>query len=350
MSVFNGEAFLAEAIDSILCQTFRNFEFVVVDDGSTDTTAEILARYSKSDGRLQIFAQQNKGRATSLNWGIQIARGRYIARMDADDIALPYRLAEQFEFMDRQPELGLLGGGVELVSPDRRRLGRFQPPVVDREIRSAMRRYNPFYHPTVMMRREVVQAVGGYRKALLDADDYDLFLRMAEHSRVANLERSVLLYRIHPNQVTVRNMTHQALCILAGRAAASLRSHGAHDPLWEAAEVTPQLVQSLGVTAEEIRKETVGEHLHWMRLLAEVDPGCTLRLIDRLLELCSSDPAGRSVATEALLKAADIHYRHRRFAKALACAGRGVLIQPMAAGRIAKMALARRAATFSSQS
>ena len=343
MSVFNGEAFLAEAVESILEQTFHDFEYIIVDDGSTDRTAKILSEYAVGDARVHVFRHPNEGRAASLNWGIQLATSPYIARMDADDIALPHRLREQVEFLDRRPEIGILGGALDFITPERRTLATFQPPLEDFDIRSVMRHCNPFYHPTVVMRKEVAMAAGGYRKALCDADDYDLFLRIAERTRMAGLAVPVLLYRIHAGQASIRRMTHQALCVLAARAAASLRSRGEADPLSETPEVTPELVQKLGVSAEEIRQEAVKEHYFWMGFLAEVDPDSALQLIDRLLKLCDSGSAERSTAAGAWLQAASIHYKSGRVARAFASAGRGVLAKPTAAARVVKMAIARRA-------
>lgn len=116
MSVYNGEAFLAEAVESILNQTLPDFEFVIINDGSNDKTAEILSDYAKRDPRVRVFPQENKGRAKSLNRGIDLARAPVIARMDADDIAFPSRFEQQLELLTAQPDIGLLGGAVELVT------------------------------------------------------------------------------------------------------------------------------------------------------------------------------------------------------------------------------------------
>jgi hypothetical protein len=346
MSVLNGEVFLAEAVESILGQTLRDFEFVIIDDGSTDRTADILSDYATRDGRVRVFRHPNEGRAESLNWGTRLATGRYIARMDADDVALPHRLKDQAELMDARPELGLVGGALEFISRDRRRLATVRPPVEDSILRADMRHCNPFYHPTVMMRKEVAVAAGGYRRALCDADDYDLFLRIAERSQMASLAHPILLYRIHSSQASVTKMAHQALCILAGRAAASLRRRGRPDPLWDVEEVTPELVQKLGVSADEIRREAVKEHVFWMPLLADADPDSALQLIERLMDLCRSGSPERSTASRAWLTAASIHYKQGRLTRAVASAGRGVLAQPVEAARVVKMAIARRKDQF----
>src|ERR1700719_557050 len=116
MSVFNGEKFLSETIDSVLNQSFRDFEFVIVDDGSTDATADILSKYALCDGRIRVFRNEKKGRAASLNLAISVANGRYVANTDADDLSMPGRLEEQLAFMEKNPEVGVLGGAFELVT------------------------------------------------------------------------------------------------------------------------------------------------------------------------------------------------------------------------------------------
>jgi cellulose synthase/poly-beta-1,6-N-acetylglucosamine synthase-like glycosyltransferase len=342
MSVYNGEKYLAEAVESILGQTLRDFEFVVVDDGSTDRTAEMLANYSRGECRLRVLRQENRGRAEALNRGTEAASGHLIARMDADDVALPERLEKQAEFMKERPDVGLLGSGVEFIGPQGEGIGGFQPPLEDGEIRVAMRLHNVFYHPTVMMRKEIVMAVGGYRKALRDADDYDLFLRIAEHSRMANLERPIVKYRVHLQQASVRKMSEQALCLLAACTAASLRAAGTTDPLDGAEQVTPELVRSMGVTDDQIRREALGEHEFWVPLLARVDAELALEVIGRVLELSYVWPPMRRAAARALLKAASIQYKRGRVAEALGSAGRGMLAQPLEAARIVGLSLKRR--------
>jgi glycosyltransferase involved in cell wall biosynthesis len=180
MSVFNGPAFPSEAIGSILGQTFRDFEFLVIDDGSTDSTAEILSNYASRDGRMRVLRHENEGRAASLNDGIGSSKGKYVARMDADDIALPHRLLDQIDLMERHPEVGVLGGAVERINAVGPPIDILRPPLEDLEIQSVMLHLNPMWHLTVFMKREIVVALGGYRKASLGTADYDLWLRMAE--------------------------------------------------------------------------------------------------------------------------------------------------------------------------
>jgi FkbM family methyltransferase len=253
MSVYNGQAFLAAAIESILSQTFRDFEFLIIDDGSSDKTPEILSTCAKQDGRIRVVRHENKGRAVSLNIGIELSKSPYIARMDADDISLPNRIKEQLEFMERHPEVGLLSGTYERINSEGRVLDTIRLLPRDAEIKVAMLVYNPMCHPAAMMRREVAIACGEYRKAFLDADDYDLWLRMSERSQLANLEQPILQYRVHSNQVSFVNSSHQSLCVLAARTAAAFRKQGRPDPLSGVEQITPELLRNLGVTTAEIQ-------------------------------------------------------------------------------------------------
>ena len=346
MSVFNGQAFLSEAVESILAQTFRDFEFLVVDDGSTDRTPEILADYASRDERMRVLRHENKGRALSLNIGMNLAIGNYIARMDADDVAMPRRLEEQVDFMERHPEVGILGGAVELMTAAGRVIHTTRPPLEDSEIRSLMLRCNPICHPAVMMRKDVALISSGYRKVFLDADDYDLWLRMSERSQLACLASPVLRYRIHSDQVSVRNLRHQTLCMLAARAAASLRQRGKPDPLWNVEEITPELLDTLGVKAAEIRQDLLDNYDYWMRVLGRNQPDAVLRMIEELLQWAPAESFDRSTVANAWLMAAGIHYRQGRHGKAMLSAGRAVLVRPIVAGRPVKRAFTRLSAAI----
>lgn len=341
MSVFNGRGFLSVAIESILNQTLRDFEFVIINDGSTDGAADILSQYERSDNRVRVLHQDNKGRALSLNDGINHAKGSLIVRMDADDIALPDRLEKQLAFMEQHADVGLLGGALDLIGPEGAKLVSIRPPTDDFSIRSAMISKNAIHHPTVIMRKELVLAVGGYRKPLLDSDDYDLFLRLGERSRLANLRETVLWKRVHRNQASVRNLTHQALCTLAARTAARLRKRGAPDPIGGVREITPELLHQMGVGAEEIRQTLIGVYAYWIDLLRSADAQSALPLIDRQLELCQSDKANRVAASNALMSAAEIYWRQRKRAKALQSVRRAILLRPIVAGRPVKRLFAR---------
>ena len=207
MAVHDGARWLGEAVDSVLGQTLPALELIVVDDGSTDETAAILAGYG--DPRLSVLHQARAGLTRSLNRGLRLATAPLLARLDADDVALPDRLATQVAFLDAHPDVGLLGGGCREIGPDGETLGEYRPPEDDAAIRRALIRRNPFVHSAVVMRRSVLDEAGGYDEALAVAQDYELWLRLSRVTRMANLPGPVVLRRIGPDQISVARDTER---------------------------------------------------------------------------------------------------------------------------------------------
>ncbi|MDB5326644.1 MAG: glycosyl transferase family 2 [Phycisphaerales bacterium] len=199
MGVFNGEAFLAEAMDSVLAQTFRDFELIVVDDGSTDGSPKLLADYAKRDARVKILNQKNAGLTAALNAAAKASTAPLLARMDPDDMALPTRFQQQVAYMDAHPEVTLLGTRVILVDPYGTAFKWPLHPLTHEEIDSKLMEGEGWaiVHPAAMMRRDAFERVGGYDERYRTSQDFDLWLRMAETGRLANLEEPLLKYRQH---------------------------------------------------------------------------------------------------------------------------------------------------------
>jgi len=192
MSVYNGERFLPQAVDSILAQTFTDFEFIVVDDGSTDGTAEILRDYT--DPRLHVVRQENIGLIGSLTRAIGIASAKYIARMDADDISLPKRLEWQLVWLESHPQTAVLGTQVSEIGDDELTIRRHYYPMDSTGIeRALLRGATALCHGSVVFRRACFKRVGGYRQRFEHAEDYDLWLRLIERYDMGNLAE--ILYR-----------------------------------------------------------------------------------------------------------------------------------------------------------
>jgi glycosyltransferase involved in cell wall biosynthesis len=213
MPVYNGEAFLGPAVESILAQTCRDFEFLIIDDGSTDGTPAILREFEARDPRVRVLCQEHGGLVAALNAGVAAARAPLIARMDADDVSTPERFALQLAYLQAHPECVVLGTAMEVVDPDGAPIYT-QPSESSHEtlVRNLLM-LNPeakggMAHPTVMMRREAVLAVGGYRTDY-DVEDIDLWLRLAERGRLANLPEICLQYRLHP-----QSYCHQRSAVL----------------------------------------------------------------------------------------------------------------------------------------
>lgn len=209
MAVHNAAQFLTEAIDSVLRQTFEDFEFLVVDDGSTDTTDAILASYA--DPRLRVMRlAENGGLAAALNVGIRESRCDLIARMDGDDVCDPRRLERQVVFLRERPDVLLLGTGFVRTDAAGRAFERVQLPTDDAVLQEWLLDGNQFCHPSVMFRTNVVRQLGGYR-ALAGgaAQDYDLWLRIAEQGKIANLPDMLVRYRMHESQTSVSKLVKQ---------------------------------------------------------------------------------------------------------------------------------------------
>lgn len=202
MPVYNGARFLDEAVSSILGQTCGDLELIVSDDGSTDRSLEIARGYASEDQRVVVLEPGHGGIAAAMNRGLTAARGAYLAPMDQDDVAMPDRLERLVAFLERRPEVTLVGGGMQLIDADGRMLGERRRATSSESVAEAMLTSCAVIHPTSMMRTAAVQAVGGYRRAMPFAQDYDLWLRLMEHGHIDNIAEILLLKRIHKGSVT----------------------------------------------------------------------------------------------------------------------------------------------------
>jgi glycosyltransferase involved in cell wall biosynthesis len=213
MPVYNGERFLPEAIESILGQTLGDFEFLIIDDGSTDGSTEVLSRYAARDPRIRLTSRPNKGLAATLNELIDQARGEFLARMDADDIALPERFGRQVDYLRAHPEYVLVGSRVRLIDPEGDPLCDWCT-LEDQEAIDAClirgERITQISHPAVMMRRDAVLAIGKYRPFEV-IEDVDLFLRLSEYGRITNLPEVLLKYRIHAGNISKTASYHKIM-------------------------------------------------------------------------------------------------------------------------------------------
>ena len=210
MPVYNAERYVAQTVESILSQTFRDFEFLIINDGSTDGSLEILRDYAGRDGRIRLVSRPNTGYVAALNEGLELARADLIARIDADDLSHPRRLELQVARMRGEPELVALGSNAYAIDGHGRMLGDYDVPPTHEEIESNhLRGSSSIHHPAVMLRREAVKRVGGYRKELMPCEDFDLWLRLGEVGRLANLPAKLLTKRLMPGSAVASNLAKQ---------------------------------------------------------------------------------------------------------------------------------------------
>ena len=199
MPVYNAEKFLGEAIESILNQTFTNFELFIIDDASTDKSIEIIKSYT--DQRI-IFIQKpiNTGYANSLNMGIELSKGTYIVRMDADDISMPNRFSLQEKYLHDHPHIGLVGGWVKYFGIMN---GEWQYPITGYDCFAELLFNNPLAHPTVMFRKKIwTEHNLSYRQDRVPTEDYDLWVQFSKFTQLANIPEYLLKYRVHNDQIS----------------------------------------------------------------------------------------------------------------------------------------------------
>jgi GT2 family glycosyltransferase len=194
LPVFNAARFLGDSIRSVLDQTFLDFELIIINDGSTDASADIISRFS--DPRIISLSQPNMGLAATLNKGVSMARGELIARQDNDDISLPLRLQSQFVRMIREPSLVLLGTAATIIDEAGKPTGRYHDhPTEPAELKYRLLFDNPFVHSSVIFRKPAFLKAGGYSTDEGIFEDYELWTKLADTGRVANLEGRLLQYR-----------------------------------------------------------------------------------------------------------------------------------------------------------
>ena len=201
MPVYNSERFLQEAVNSILNQTYQDYEFIIVDDGSTDRTSNILANIK--DHRVIIIRQANRGVGEALNKGLEIARGEYIARMDADDISLRNRFECQVTYLDRHPEVAALGTAVLEIDEKGRPIRPLLLAASRYTVQRVVKSYSPIVHPSVMMRTSIIKGEGGYRSDY--GEDHVLWISLTKKYPVENIRRILLLLRNSSTRQTVNS-------------------------------------------------------------------------------------------------------------------------------------------------
>ena len=200
MSVYNGMAYVEQAVQSILDQTFQDFEFIVINDGSTDDTKKVLENFS--DPRMHIFMQSNTGLTIALNRGLKLCRGEFIARMDADDLCLPERLEQQLIFLNKHPKVGVVGTAYVEIDDKGKVLLEKPCLVEDIQLRKSLIKFNPLCHTSVMLRKSVLKKIGHYDESFSYAQDYELWFRISKYYKLANIPQPLTKRRIRNGNIS----------------------------------------------------------------------------------------------------------------------------------------------------
>ena len=249
LPVYNAEAYVREAVESILAQTFTDFELIAINDGSTDDSGAILRKLAARDTHIVLVERSNDGLVSALNKGLEIARADLIARMDADDVAMPERFALQHARMSQEPELVVLGSFIRVMDKTGDIIHLSEYPLTPKATARCLERGGcPVANPAVMMRRDAVLKAGGYRKAFSHAEDYDLWLRMSDLGyTIANLPQPLLNYRWHGANVSEVHWQAQGRSGLLAHLAHQVRKAGLPD-LFEGVEtIDDELIRTVPV-------------------------------------------------------------------------------------------------------
>jgi len=241
MSVYNNGPYVGEAIDSILGQSFGDFEFLIVNDGSTDESAEVIDERAGRDARIRVIHQENRGFIASLNRLFAEARSPWIARMDGDDVSTPDRLEKQVAFAEAHPDHAVISCAASLIGPDGEPLEKEggEKPLDHEGIYANLESGPLINHNAALIARDPVLQLGGYRPAYRHCEDYDLWMRLIDHVRFANLPEGLIAYRVYPGQVSNRHLVEQARNAAISWQARLERLAGRPDPTEGLAELPP---------------------------------------------------------------------------------------------------------------
>lgn len=268
MGAYNAEKFLKEAIDSILNQTFEDFEFIIVNDGSTDGTQAILDSYHDSR-MIIIINEENLGRSGARNKAINISKGEYIAIMDADDISLPKRLEREVNFLDSHNDIAAVGSYFFDINEKGRIAGIVKFLTESDDIKEMLPRGNIIENSTAMLRKSCLEIVGGYREEFKGAEDYDLFLRLSEYFKLANLKEPLFKRRINLASFSVAYKSELDLLTKLAQELAKERREFGKDRLQIFKEEGNEegLKKLLPKPQPQSRKEIAHGYFHWGRVL-----------------------------------------------------------------------------------
>jgi hypothetical protein len=328
LPVHKSEAYLAAAVESVRAQSFGDWELLAIDDGLSDKSSAILQAFAAADPRMTVVLEAGAPFVAKLARGVALARGELIARMDADDIAHGDRFVRQVAFLDAHPEVAVVGSAVTLIDAHGKTIRDAQYPESPAAVAEALATGSALAHPAVMMRRDAVIAVGGYRPAYRYAEDYDLWLRMAERFGLANLPDRLLHYRQHAAKLSVVYAAEQRLATRIAQFAARCRRAGKPDPTEGLTTLSPRDLGRFALSPHEISSTALDVTDAY---LAEHARAVSSTSLDSVLECL--DQVDRSATTHSRLvrttlaaawqfvRAGRLHGAMRLYARTLAVRG-----------------------------
>lgn len=322
-TVFNGARFLEDCIRSVLTQTFRDFEYIIVNDGSTDESATIIRRFAEADARIRFEDCTRVGRIEALNIACRMARGRYIGILDADDQAVPDRFEIQLRYLQQHPDVALLGAGVQKISCEGRPFAEVTFPARDDEISEALVDECCFAFSTIVVLRDALCEAGWHRTASHPAEDYDLYLRLLGRYKMANLAEVLVRYRVHPTQLSATQVQAQVFAFLGVQALARMKEVTGREPLIPSDRFTREFLMQHGVSAETIERRVAGGFLSqslslWICGYKEA----SLATLEQGLAWARSVPAGRTTHAKFHAALAARYFRQARILDGLAASWR----------------------------
>ena len=318
MPVYNAGRWLRDAVESVLRQTLASLELVAIDDGSTDGSTQLLEQAARADDRVRVIRQSHQGVVEAMNRGLAESRAPLIARLDADDLAHQTRLARQAEFLERRPDVGLVGAWAIEIDELGRARGRRTPETEPRALKTLLRRTNPIIHSAVMARTDLLRGLGGYRAAFQTAEDYDLWCRASEVTEIANMPEFLVSYRMHSGGVSCGDPLRQAFSArLTKRSAVARREYGIDPaealdgpPDWRSeAAVEAFYAVDAGLYRWLDGADETRDPVAWAGARSLIDGTCELDHAERRLaaqaiwrRVCSTDRNAAASAREMLIQ------------------------------------------------
>ena len=209
MAVYNAQPYLAKAVESIIGQTFQDFELIIIDDGSTDGSTEDLQRYAATNNRIRLFVRENRGLTKSLNEGLKLVRGQYVARHDADDFSAPDRFQIQVDFLNKNESVSVVGSYAALIDDNGKEIGILKPPCRSADVKEGLRKGNCFCHGSIMAKTSDLIEVGGYREYFEFTQDFDLWLRISKKYNMFNIDKILYYNRRSKKTISRKNLSRQ---------------------------------------------------------------------------------------------------------------------------------------------